>query len=89
MTPESFTFKLTVPNDPEGATVVALVATHAVAYAKVDAVAGEAFVATVRTTAAEALKSANGHASLAVIGAGDGHLTVAIGGQSVSTPLPS
>jgi hypothetical protein len=24
-----------------------------------------------------------------VIGAGDGHLTVAIGGQSVSTPLPS
>ena len=37
MSPESFVFKLTVPNDPAGADVVAIVATHAVRYAQIEA----------------------------------------------------
>lgn len=89
MTPQSFTFKLTVPNDPGGASVVAVVATHAVEYARLDAASGEAFVHTVRAAAAQALKGAAGHASLVVFSAAGGQLTVTVGGQSLSAPLPS
>ncbi len=51
MSPASFTFKLTVPNDPEGVTVFAAVAAHAVEYAKLDAAAGAAFVERAREAA--------------------------------------
>jgi hypothetical protein len=88
MSPQEFTFKLTVPNDPEGATVVAVVAGHAVEYANIDAAAGPALVERVRTTAAEVLTSAPGYHSLVVFTAGDGKLTVTIGPTSVSHPLP-
>ena len=54
MSPSSFTFKLTVPNDPEGVTVVAAVAAHAVEYAQLDAAAGAAFVERVREAARQA-----------------------------------
>jgi hypothetical protein len=89
MSPQEFTFKLTVPNDPEGATVVAVVAGHAVEYAKIEAAAGSAFVESVRTTATQVLTSAPGHNSLVVFAAGDGQLTVSIGATSVSHPLPA
>ena len=89
MAPNSFTFKLTVPNDPEGATVLAVVVTHAVEYATIDASAGTAFVERVRAAAVRALKGATGNASLAVVAAADGQLTVTIGGESISEPLPS
>ena len=89
MTPQAFSFKLTVPTDPDGATVVAVIATHAVEYAQLDAAAGAAFVERARSTAAQALKSATGKHCLAVIAAADGQLTVTIGGQTVSAPLPA
>jgi hypothetical protein len=89
MSPSEFTFKLTVPNDPEGATVVAVVATHAVEYAKIDAGAGGAFVERVRSAAAQALKSASGTHTPVVFSAADGTLTVTFGSQSVSEPLPA
>jgi hypothetical protein len=89
MSPSSFSFKLTVPNDPEGVIVVAAVAAHAVEYANLDAAAGAAFLERVRAVAAEALKSATGHASLAVIAAANGQLTVTMGGQSASAALPA
>lgn len=89
MSPQEFTFKLTVPNDPEGATVVGIVAGHAVEYANIEAAAGSAFVERVRTTAAEVLKSAPGNHSLVVFGAADGQLTVTIGVKSVSHSLPA
>jgi hypothetical protein len=76
MSPQEFTFKLTVPNDPEGATVVGVVAGHAVEYANIGAAAGSAFVERVRTTAV-------------VFGAADGQLTVTIGAKSVSHSLPA
>ena len=87
MSPSSFTFKLTVPNDPKGVTVVAAVAAHAVEYAALDAAAGAAFVERVREVARQALQSATGHSCLAVFAAADGQLTVTMGGESASQPL--
>ena len=89
MSPSEFTFKLSVPNDPEGATVVAVVATHAVEYAKIDGAAGPAFVERVRAAAAQALKVTAEKPTLVVFAAANGQLTVTIGSQSVSEPLPS
>ena len=89
MSPSSFTFELTVPNDPEGVTVVTAVTAHAVEYANLDAGAGAAFVERVRQAARQAFRSATGHNCLAVFAAADGHLTVTIGGESASQPLPA
>ena len=89
MSPSSFSFKLTVPNDPEGVTVVAAVAAHAVEYAKLDAAAGAAFVERVREVARQALKATTGHNCLAVIAAADGQLTVTMAGHTASEPLPA
>jgi hypothetical protein len=89
MSPAEFTFKLTVPADPEGASVVAVVATHAAEYARLDAAAGAAFVERVRGTAGAALKGATGTHCVVVFAAAAGQLTVTIGTESVSEPLPS
>ena len=90
MTPKDFSFKLTLPADPEGATVVALVAGHAVEYAGFDGAAGAAFVERVRAAALKALKGADlRHGCPAVIAAANGHLTVTVGAESVSQPLPA
>ena len=88
MSPQAFSFKLTVPNDPDGATVAAVVATHAVEYAGLSAVAGPAFVERVRAAALQALKGGTGH-TLLVFAAADGRLVVTIGATSVSEPLPA
>jgi hypothetical protein len=88
MSPQSFTFKLTVPNDPEGAAVVAVMAAHAVEYAGIEAGKGAAFVERARGAAARALAGA-GNNSLVVFAAANGQLTVTVGGQSVSEPLPA
>jgi hypothetical protein len=87
MTPQDFSFKLTVPADPEGATVVAVVASHAVAYSQIDAAKGAAFVERARAVAAQALQDSGGKHCLAVIAAADGQLTMTIGGHTVSEPM--
>ena len=90
MTPKDFIFKLTVPADADGATVVAVVAAHAVEYAGIEGVAGPAFVEQVRVAASKALTAAAGRTGCqAVVAAADGQLTVTIGGESVSQPLPA
>ena len=89
MSPSEFTFKLTVPNDPEGVSVVAIVATHAVEYTKLDQGAGASFVDRVRAAVATAMKGGKGPNCLVVFAAKNGQLTMTIGGQSVSQPLPS
>ena len=89
MSPTSFTFKLTVPNDPEGASIVAVMAAHAVEYAAIEASAGAAFVERVRTAALPVLKSSDSMGCPVVFSAGHGRLTVTLGDQSVSEPLPA
>jgi hypothetical protein len=88
MSPSEFTFKLTVPNDPEGVHVVAIVANHAVDYTNLDKAAGAKFVERVKAAVAGAMKASSGPNCLVVVAAADGQLTLTIGGQSVSQPLP-
>jgi hypothetical protein len=89
MSPQAFSFRLTVPNDPDGATVVAIVAAHAAHYAGLDAETGAAFAERTRAAAAQVLKHGAGTGSLMVIAAANGQLTATIGAQSVSHVLPS
>ncbi|MEO7158512.1 MAG: hypothetical protein ABI039_13170 [Vicinamibacterales bacterium] len=89
MTPTSFSFTLTVPNDPEGATIVAIMAAHAVEYAAVEASAGAAFVERVRAAALPVLNSSDPSGCPVVFSAEDGRLTVTFGDQSLSEPLPA
>ena len=90
MTPKDFIFKLTVPADTDGASVVAVVAGHAVEYAGIEGAAGAAFVERVRAAAAKALAAPTARTGCqAVVAAADGRLTVTIGGESVSQPLPA
>ena len=88
MSPSEFTFKLTVPNDPEGISVLAVVANHAVEYASLDKGAGAKFVERVRAAASSAMKGSTGTNCLVVFAAAKGQLTMTIGGQTVSQPLP-
>ena len=89
MTPTSFTFKLTVPNDPEGAAIVAIMAAHAVEYAAIEASAGAAFVERVRAAALPALKDTSALGCPVEFSAENGKLTVTLGGKSLSEPLPA
>jgi len=89
MSPSEFTFKLTIPNDPEGVTVIGAMAAHAVGYAKIDAAKGAAFVERVRAAAAQALTASAGTACLAVFSAANGQLTVTMGQHLASEPLPA
>lgn len=89
MSPSEFTFKLTVPNDPEGVIVVTKVAAHAVEYATIDGAAGAAFIERVRTAATETFHSKAGSPCLVVFAAANGQLTVTVGGQSLTQPLPA
>jgi hypothetical protein len=89
MSPQDFSFKLTVPNDPEGAVLVAVVATHAVDYAGIQGAAGASFVERIRSVAAECLREASATPSLVVFAAANGQLTATVGSQSISHPLPT
>ena len=89
MTPSSFTFKLTVPNDPDGILVLAAVAAHAVEYANIDAAASAEFIERVRGAARKAMAPSSGPSCLVVFNAADGELTVTIGDQSASQALPA
>jgi len=70
MTPQSFTFKLTVPREPQMAAIVADVAGHAVGYAEMDAATGADFVARVSAAAAVALATP-GQVAVQVVVTGD------------------
>jgi hypothetical protein len=86
MSPSSFTFKLSVPNDPDAAAIIGELARHAAEYARLDAGAVESFCEQARSAAGAAFKS-GGATSHAVFAAADGRLTMTIGGESVSQPL--
>ena len=86
MSPSSFSFKLTVPNDPDSVSIIGEVAAHAAVYARLDAAAAEAFAGRAKAAAVKAMKS--GDLSVLVeFAAADGTLTATIAGESVSQPL--
>lgn len=84
MSPKSFTFKLTVPRDPQVSAIVADVAAHAVSYAGMDAAIGADLVARVGQAMATAAKSA-GQPALQIVVTGDAAaLSIAIDATTVS-----
>jgi hypothetical protein len=87
MSPSAFTFKLTVPNDPALAEMVAEMARHAAEYAQLNGDAAADFAERARGAAVKALKAAQGHNCLAVFAAAGGTLSITIGGETVSQPL--
>ena len=88
MSPSSFTFKVSVPNDARLAAVIGELAKHAAEYAKLDAGGAAAFVERARALAGKAIKPGGGPAITAVIAAADGKLSVTVGGESASQSLP-
>ena len=86
MSPASFTFKLSVPNDPDSVAIIGEMAKHAAEYARLDAAAAQSFTERARAGASTAIK-ATGQPLLAVFAAADGALTMTIGSESVSQPL--
>ena len=84
MSPTAFTFTLTLPRDPQVATIVIDVARHAATYAGLSAAAGADFVARVSAAATVAL-AARGEPSCAIVATGDAvGLTFTIGADSVA-----
>jgi hypothetical protein len=86
MSPAAFSFKLTVPNDPGAADIVAGVAAHAADYAGLAGAAASGFVDRARGLATRVL-SGGGASCLAVFAAAEGRLSMTVGGESVSQPL--
>ena len=86
MSPSSFAFKLSVPNDPDSTTIIGEMAKHAAVYANLDAGAADAFAERARAAAARAFSN-GGTTSQAVFAAADGALTMTIGTESVSARL--
>jgi hypothetical protein len=86
MSPSAFTFKLSVPNDPDSVAIIGEMAKHAAGYAKLDAAAAHSFAERARAAAVKAL-TPTGQSTVAVFAAADGALTLTMGGESVSQPL--
>jgi hypothetical protein len=86
MSPSSFSFKFSVPGDPDAAAIIGELARHAADYAQLDAKEAEAFSQQAETAALKAFK-AGAATSLAVFAAANGTLTMTIGAESVSQPL--
>ena len=87
MTPSAFTFKVSVPNDPQLVTIVGELAKHAADYAKLDPGTAATFTERAQAVANKALKAGSDTAITAVIAAADGKLTVTVGAESASQPL--
>ena len=86
MSPSSFSFKLSVPNDPDATAIIGEVARHAAEYAGLDAGAAASFAGASKSAAIKAMKG-GGATHLAVFAAADGKLSMTIGGEAVSQPL--
>ena len=86
MSPSSFTFKLSVPNDPDSTAIIGEMARHAAEYARLDAGVAQSFADQARAAAGKALTAA-GQTTMAVFAAAEGTLTMTMGGESVSQSL--
>jgi hypothetical protein len=88
MSPSSFTFKLSVPNDPELTIVVADMARHAAEYANLANGAADGFIERTRSAAAKALRGPVDRSTPVVFSAEDGTLTAVVGSETITAPLP-
>ena len=86
MSPSSFSFKLSVPNDPDSTTIIGELARHAAEYAKLDATAAASFADASKGAATKAMTGGVVNL-LAVFAAADGRLSMTIGSEVVSQPL--
>lgn len=84
MAPKSFTFKFTVPRDPQLAAIVADMATHAVGYAEIDAAAGADFVTRVGVAAGHALARTSPDTLQIIVASNDTALTFEFDADIVS-----
>ena len=84
MSPQEFTFKLTVPRDPQMVAIVADVAGHAVGYAGMDAAAGADFLTRLNAAAVVALNTPGLPALLIVVTGDASSVTFAFEAASVS-----
>lgn len=84
MSPNQFTFKLTVPRDPQVAAIITELATHAVTYGEIDAAVGAEFVTRVGAAAARALASTMPDSLHVVVSNDATALTVALDADLVS-----
>jgi len=89
MTPSSFTFKLSVPNDPKMAAIVGEMARHAADYANLDDASAAAFCERALAAAGMAFNGDSSKTTLLVFAAADGTLKLTIGSQSITQPLPT
>jgi hypothetical protein len=89
MTPSEFSFKLSVPNDPQMASIVGDMARHAAEYAKLENGAAKSFCDRALAAAGEILKRDDTKTMLAVFTAADGALTLTLGTETISELLSS
>ena len=89
MTPSEFRFKLSVPNDPQMASIVGEMARHAAEYAKLEDGPAASFCDRALAAASKVLKGDNTKTTLAVFAAANGALTLTLGAETISAPLSS
>ncbi|MGH9219385.1 MAG: hypothetical protein ACRD1W_08780 [Vicinamibacterales bacterium] len=89
MTPSEFSFKLSVPNDPQMASIVGDMARHAAEYAKLEDGATKSFCDRALAAAGKMLEGDDTKTMLAVFTAADGALTLTLGAETISELLSS
>ena len=89
MTPSEFSFKLSVPNDPQMASIVGDMARHAAEYAKLEDGAAKSFCDRALAAAGKMLKGDDTKTTLAVFTAANGALTLTLGTETISELLSS
>ena len=88
MSPSSFSFTLSLPNDPELVVVVADLARHAAEYAQLVDGAADGFIERAQSAAVTALRGNGDTSTLIVFTASEGTLSARVGDETVSAPLP-
>ena len=88
MSPSSFSFTLSLPNDPELVVVVADLARHAAEYAQLVDGAADGFIERARSAAVIALQGTGDVSTRVVFAAAEGTLSAHVGGETISAPLP-
>jgi hypothetical protein len=89
MNPSEFRFKLSLPNDPQMASIVGDMARHAAEYARLEDGTAASFCDRALAAASKVLNGDNTRTTLAVFAAANGALTLTLGAETISAPLSS